>query len=243
MGKKNNLKTASLAIALGLIGTPALAQEQGGFTPEFTDDATFTYLEAEVDYTPQNEGQLRWDAEAWYGGDYQKWWLRTEGETHDGELEEAQLQLLYGRYLAPFWDWRAGLRHDFEPRSLNYVVLGVKGLAPYRLETDASLYLSEDGDLSAVLEAEYQLLFTQRLIGEPYIDLELFAQDVPELDRAAGLSEVTAGLRVRYEIKRELAPYLDVSYSRLTGGTAGIARAAGEDTEELAARVGLRAWF
>jgi copper resistance protein B len=248
MNKQNTLKATLLAVALplGLVGAPALAQQdldEGGFTPAFTDDALFTYLEAEVDYTGQDGGQLRWDAESWIGGDDQRLWLRTDGERHDGEVEEAQLQVLYGRSLSAFWDWRVGLRHDFEPRSLNYAVLGIEGLAPYRFETDASLYLSEDGDLSLGFETEYDLLITQRLVAQPYLDLELYAQDVPELGKGAGLTEATAGLRVRYEIRREFAPYIDVSYTRLPGETGRIARAAGEDTEELALRAGLRVWF
>lgn len=244
MQQKTLIKAALLALALG--SAPALAQpdlDQGGFTPDFTDDDLFTSFKAEADYTGENGGELRWDIESWLGGDYQKLWLLSEGEHGDGSLEEAQVQLLYGRYLATFWDWRAGLRHDFEPASLSYAVLGIKGLAPYRFDTDASLFLSEDGDLSAKFETEYALLLTQRLIAEPYLELEVFAQDVPELGKGAGLSEIGLGVQVRYEIRREIAPYVDIGYTRLPGETGRLARAAGDDTEEFIVRAGLRLWY
>lgn len=234
--------TAAL-LAMALLAAPASARQESGLTMDFTDDDLFTYLKAEVDYTSENDGQLRWDAEGWLGGDYQKLWLLSQGERTDGELEDAQVQLLYGRYLATFWDWRLGLRHDFEPTSLSYAVLGIKGLAPYRFDTDASLYLSEDGDLSLGFEVEFDVLITQRLVAQPYLDLELFAQDVPELGKGAGLSELSAGLRMRYEIKREFAPYVDIGYTRLPGETGRRARAAGGDAEELAVRAGLRLWY
>lgn len=237
-----NTSVLAVVLSLAAAAAPALAQKQG-ITPEFSDDDLLTYVEAEVDYTGEDGGQLRWDAETWIGGDYRKLWVRTDGDRVDGEVEEAQLQILYGGYLAPFWDWRMGLRHDFEPASLNYAVLGVKGLAPYRFETDASLFVSEEGDVSAELEFEYDLLLTQRLIAAPYVDLEVYAQDVPEAGKGAGLAEGTVGLRVRYEIRREIAPYLDVGYSKAFGQTADYAREEGEDTSEFLVRAGLRLWY
>lgn len=246
MEANKTLKAALLALPLAVAAMPALAQQdldQGGFTPDFTDDDLFTYARAESDYTGEGGVRTRWDAEGWIGGDYRKLWLRSEGELVDGDVDDAQLQLLYGRYLAPFWDWRVGLRHDFEPDSLDYAVLGIKGLAPYRFETETSLYLSEDGDLSLGLEAEYALLLTQRLIAEPYVDAELFAQDVPELGKGAGLSEIGVGLQVRYEIRRQFAPYVDIGYSRLLGETADFAKAAGADKDDFVVRAGLRLWY
>lgn len=240
----NMLRT--LLLALSVAAMPAMAQEdsdEGGFSPAFSDDDLLTHVEAEVDYTSKDDGVLRWDVESWIGGDYRKLWISTEGDSEDGDIEEAQLQLRYGGYLAPFWDWQAGLRHDLEPESLSYAVLGIKGLAPYRFETDAFLYASEDGDVSVELGTEHALLLTQRLVAEPYIEAELFAQDVPELGKGSGLSELAAGLQVRYEIRREFAPYLDLGYSKLLGETADRARAAGEDTSDFVVRAGLRVWY
>lgn len=244
MKLNNALKTALLALSFS--ATPALAQQaldEGGFTPSFTDDDLFTYVRADIDYTSKDDGVLRWDAESWIGGDYRKLWLLSEGDVEDGDVEEASLQLLYGRYLAPFWDWRVGLRHDFEPGSLSYAVLGLKGLAPYRFEIDASLFLSEDGDLSAELEAEYALLLTQKLIAKPYVNLALYAQDVKERGKGAGLSEIGLGVQLRYEIRREFAPYIGIEQDRGLGATARLRRAAGEPAGEWRWVAGVRWWY
>lgn len=244
MTRNDTLRT--LLLALAVAASPAMAHDdsdEGGSSPEFTDDDLFTYVEAEADYASRHDGLLRWHVESWVGGDYRKLWLSTEGDSEGGKVEEAGLQLRYGGYLAPFWDWQVGLRYDFEPRPLGHAVLGIKGLAPYRFETDAFVYLSEDGDVSAELEAEYDLLLTQRLVAQPYLEAELFAQDVPELGRGSGLSEAAAGLRLRYEIRREIAPYLDFGYSRAFGGTADHLREGGADRSELVVRTGLRLWY
>jgi copper resistance protein B len=243
-GRKAKIALPVVVLMAGLGANPALgAQQHSGQAPQFPDEAVLTYAEAEIDYTGQDGGQIRWDAETWIGGDYRKLWLRMDGETHDGDVRHAQIQALYGRYLSEFWDWRAGVRHDLEPRALTYAVLGVKGLAPYRLETDASLYLSEKGDVSIELATEHVVLITQRFMIQPYLDLEVFAQDVPEQGRGAGISEASAGVQLRYEITRQIGPYLDVGYNRLVGETARMARAADEDVEEVAVRAGLRVWF
>lgn len=244
MQQKSLIKAALMALLLA--SAPALAQpdpDQSGFTPDFTDDDLFTSLKVEFDYTSQNDNQFRWDVESWFGDDYQKLWLLSEGDHRDGELEDAQVQLLYGRYFATFWDWRVGLRHDFEPKPLSYAVFGIKGLAPYRFDTDASLYVSEDGDVSFGFESKLDVLITQRLITQPYLELEVFAQDVPELGKGAGVSTLSVGLRTRYEIRREIAPYVDIGYTRLPGKTGRLARAADGDAEEFVVRAGLRLWY
>lgn len=243
MKLKSILLPPLLAFPLMLAAPKIFAQQgldEGGFTPRLTDDDASLYLQTEIDYTDKHGGELRWDVESWFGDDYHKLWLLSEGTRVDGDVDEAQLQLLYGRYLATSWDWRVGLRHDIEPRSLSYAVLGLQGQAPYRLETEAALYVSEDGDVSAQLKSEHAILLTQKLIAKPYVELELFAQDVEELGKGSGLTEIDIGLQLRYEIRREIAPYVDLGYIRLFGETADLAQAEGTDKEEFIVRAGLR---
>lgn len=187
----------------------------------------------------------RWDAQGWYGGDYHKLWVKAEGEAAFGEpVEEAELQLLYSRNVAAFWDFQAGLRYDLRPRpGKAHLALGFQGLAPYLFEVDAAAFLREDGLLSARLEAEYDLLITQRLILQPRMALSAQANGDPDRDVGAGLTGSQFGLRLRYEIRRELAPYLGLSWSFRHGDAAREARAAGEPTAIDAFVVGLRAWF
>jgi copper resistance protein B len=205
---------------------------------------TFSFLRADVDAGVGDEAEVfTWDIDGWRGGDRNKLWLKSEGETPDGELETAEVQLLYSRNVSTFFDAQIGVRHDFEPDGLTYLVLGLQGLAPYQFETDAALFLSERGDLSFRYEQSLDLLLTQRLVVEPEIELEAFAGDVPERQVGAGLSELEASLRLRYEITRKFAPYAEVAYHRLLGETSSLARRRGESPEETTLRAGLRVWF
>lgn len=186
-----------------------------------------------------------WDAQLWWGGDYHKLWLKTEGEGEQGEsLEAAELQVLYSRLISPFWQWQVGARHDFRPApARDFFVFGIQGVAPYRFEVDAAGFLSDDGDLSFRLETEYEVLFTQRLILQPRFELNAAAQDVPALGVGAGVGSTELGARLRYEIRRELAPYVGVTWQERYGETADLARAEGEPTSTTAVVVGLRMWW
>ena len=187
---------------------------------------------------------LDWNGQAWIGGDYQRLWLKTEGRRlgGGGGVDEAELQVLYGRLIAPFWDIQAGLRYDERPRpSRTYAVFGVQGLAPYWFEVEATAFLSERGDLSARLEAEHDLFITQRWIVQPRIETNVAAQAVEELGVGQGINDVSAELRLRYEWRREFAPYVGIAWTKSMGATARFAR--GDETESGAVVVGIRAWF
>ena len=185
-----------------------------------------------------------WNADAWLGKDLHKLWLKTEGEYHDGETEEAELQLLYSRALSPFWDVQTGWRRDFRPEpERDWFAFGIMGLAPYMFEVDLALFLGEGGQSSVRLDAEYEYLFTQRLILSPELETNLYGKEDPERGIGAGLADVTAGLRLRYEIRREFAPYVGVQWTGLYGDTADLAEAAGGDTSEAVWVAGIRAWF
>ena len=185
-----------------------------------------------------------WDAQGWYGGDINRLVVKSEGEGEfSGGLEEAEVQALFSRALTPFFDLQAGARVDFEPEGRSHLVLGVEGLAPYMWHVDAALFLSDRGDLMARVEAEYDQRLTQRLILQPRIEVEAAAQDIPERGTGAGLTSIEAGLRLRYEVVPEFAPYLGVEYAAKPGETGDLARAAGDDPNGVTFLIGLRAWF
>ncbi len=185
-----------------------------------------------------------WDAQAWYGGDLDKMWLKTEGEGEfGGAVEDAEIQALWSHAIGPFFDLQAGARLDLEPETRSHLVLGVQGLAPYMFHVDGAVFLSDRGDIAARLEGEYDQKITQRLILQPRAELELAVQDVPERGIGGGLTTFETGLRLRYEIAREFAPYIGVGYEAKLGETADIARAAGEDPDGFALLLGVRAWF
>jgi copper resistance protein B len=191
------------------------------------------------------EENYLWDLQGWYGGDIHKLWLKSEGEGSLGnDQESAEVQALYSRAISPFFDLQAGVRYDVRPEpDRTHLVLGLQGLLPYVFEIDAAIFLSEKGDLSARLEGEYDLQINQRLILQPRVELNLAAEDVPELGIGSGLSSVEAGLRLRYEMRREIAPYVGIGWGRKLGDTGDFAHAAGEERGGWEAIVGLRSWF
>jgi copper resistance protein B len=159
--------------------------------------------------------------QGWYGSDEHKLWWKTEGEMSDGNAEEAELQLLYSKPVSAFWDLQFGIRHDFEPGpSESHVVAGLQGLAPQWFEVDLAVFVSENGDFSARVEAEYDLRLTQRLILQPRAEFD------------TGPESVELGLRLRYEIRREIAPYIGISWQD---------RAGQDDFSSFL--VGARLWF
>lgn len=198
----------------------------------------------ETDYGAGQSGPVAsWDLDGWIGTDENKLWVKSEGENADGMTEQAGLWALYSRNIATFWDVQGGVRHDTRPRSTSYAVFGVNGLAPYFFETEAHLFISVEGDVSARLREENDFLVTQRLILQPYAEINLFAQDVPEQDTGAGISSGEIGLQTRYELTRKFAPYIDVRYERKFGETSSIAKNNGEDNDDFIAGVGLRLMF
>jgi len=187
-----------------------------------------------------------WSAQGWTGGDINRFWWKTEGEgAFDGKLHEAEVQALYSRAVAPFWDVQAGVRQDFRPDGddTTHLTLGVQGVAPYWFEVSAAAFLSTEGDLTARAEAEYDQRLTQKWILQPAIEVALSASDIPELEMGSGLTSVTAGLRLRYEIRKEFAPYVGVEWSRSFGDTADYAKVRGDDVEATRFVVGIKAWF
>lgn len=200
----------------------------------------------------QLEGKIRngrdgyaWDGQGWHGGDIDKLWIKTEGEGAFGEaLEKAEVQALWSHAIDPWFDLQAGVRYNFRPDPERaYLVLGVQGLAPYWFEVDAAAFVSNNGDVSARMEAEYDLRLTQKLILQPRLEFDLALQGVPELGIGSGLSSGEIGARLRYEIRPEFAPYVGIEYERSFGDTADFRRAAGEEAGGWSFLLGLRTWF
>jgi copper resistance protein B len=199
-----------------------------------------------------NDGDdlFRWDAEGWYGGDINRFWFKTEGEQalQGPSAGRAEIHGYYGRLIAPFWDAQIGVRYDqlWEPGSdpsRFFGAIGLQGFAPYRFEVTPALFISEDGDVSARLTATKDYRITQRLVAQGRFETEIAAQDVPKFGVGDGFNYVELGLRLRYEIRREFAPYIGVNWERKLGETETMARQSGEDPNVLSFVAGLRIWF
>ncbi len=191
------------------------------------------------------EDAYLWDLQAFWGGDIDKFAIKSEGEGSfdGGGVDDAEIQALWSHAIGPFFDLQAGARVDVEPDTRSHLVLGVQGLAPYMWHVDAAAFLSDRGDLTARIEAEYDQKLTQRLILQPRAEFNLAAQDIAERGIGAGLSSFEAGLRLRYEIVREFAPYVGVEWEQKLGETRRIARADGERASSVAVLLGIRAWY
>ncbi|MBI3437873.1 MAG: copper resistance protein B [Proteobacteria bacterium] len=190
------------------------------------------------------EDGYRWEGEAWIGGDIDRFVLKSEGEGSRSSVDAAEVQALYSRAIGPYFNLQAGVRHDFDPgRQRTYAALGVEGVAPYWFDVNAALFVSDHGDVLGRLEGTYDLRLTQKLILQPRVEANLSANDAPEIGAGRGLSGLETGLRLRYEIRREFAPYVGVSFDRKFNAAADFARARGEDPSQTSFVVGIRAWF
>lgn len=205
---------------------------------------TFHSFRLETDYGGgQNGSVATWDLDGWIGGDDDKLWIKSEGEHVDGDLEQAELWAMYSHNIGTFWDAQAGVRYDFKPQGKAYLVAGFDGLAPYFFETEAHLFVSDEGDVTARIREENDFLLTQKLILQPYAEINLSAQDVEEQDIGAGFTNGEIGLQTRYEITRKFAPYIDVRYERKFGETSSIAKDNDEDNDDVIGSIGLKFMF
>jgi copper resistance protein B len=215
----------------------ALRKEHGG--------ATVSMVMANLaEYQSAPGGGYRWDGEAWIGGDINRLVVKSEGEGsgRDG-LGTAEAQGLFSRAIDPYFDLQAGVRQDFAPGGRTYATVGFQGLAPYWFDVSGAVFVSTHGEVLARVEGAYDLRLTQRLILQPRAELNFAAQNTEATRIGSGLSNAELGLRLRYEIKREFAPYIGVSWDRKLGKTADYARARGDDVGGATLVAGVRAWF
>lgn len=194
------------------------------------------------------ENLFYWDIVSWVGGDYERLWLKSEGDVGVGDGNgEGELQLLYGKLIAPFWDLQVGLRYDQlygdSGRSRGFAVIAIEGLAPYLFEVEASLFISHQGDVSARFKSEYELLLSQKLVLQPKLEINLAAQQVEEFGVGSGLNDLELGLRMRYEFNRQFAPYIGINWTHKFGDTAKFAREEGESDDQVSVVGGIRLLF
>jgi len=184
-----------------------------------------------------------WESGLWVGKDLDKLWIKSDGERVAGKTESTENRVLYSRAISPFWDVQTGWRHDTVPgESRDYFTVGLQGLAPYYFETDANISFGKNQQVKLNLAFEYEMMLTQKLVLSPEIGLNLYAKDDKAMGIGSGLSDMEAGLRLRYEIKREFAPYIGVNWAKKFGNTADLLDA-DEDSSETMFVAGIRLWY
>jgi copper resistance protein B len=244
-------RIAAAALALGA-GLPAAAQTQGAdpnsaapFGYPIDDQRTFLHgMLNELEGRLGGDDSFRWEGEGWAGGDFNRVWFKSEGEITNGKVEDGQQELFYSRPVSTYFDLQAGARYDLDSRAgRGWGALGIEGFTPYYFTVSATAYASDTGHYAAKLEASNEIRFTQRLILQPQLELNLYTRDDPARRTGAGLSDLDTGLRLRYEISRKFAPYVGLTYERRFARSADFARADGDRTGDLRFTAGVRSWF
>lgn len=185
-----------------------------------------------------------WEGQGWIGTDTKRVWLRSEGQRVGARTESANLEVLYGRSVSPWWDVIGGVRQDFKPgRSQTFAAIGVQGLAPQKFEVAATAYLGQRGQSAARFEIEYELLLTNRLILQPLVQVDLYGKEDRARGIGSGLSTAETGLRLRYEITRQFAPYVGITREQAFGNTADLRRDHHESVGDTRVIAGFRIWF
>jgi len=197
-----------------------------------------------AEYRSGGGGGYHWDGEASVGGDIDRLVFKTEGEgAAEGKLEHGEVQVLWGHAVSPYYNLLAGVRRDVIAHGRTYAAVGLEGLAPNFIETEAMAFLSDRGEVSARATAWSDFRLTQRLILQPRAEANIALRSAPEIGVGAGLSDAELGLRLRYEVVRQFAPYVGVVWSRSFGAGARARRAEGERAGQASVVAGLRAWF
>lgn len=211
---------------------------------QMNDDASFGMVKFDqLEHAFAAGSPVVWEGDAWYGGDFDKIWLRGEGEHEDGRLD-ARTELFWDHAFASFWDWQLGARRDSGlADGRNWAAFGVRGIAPYWFDIEATGYVGDRGRAAFRLRTEYEILFTQRLILQPELEANAYAKNDPRREVGSGLSDAEFGLRLRYEIRREFAPYVGLVWKRRFGDAARFTRADGHDPTDAQLVAGIRFWF
>jgi copper resistance protein B len=242
----------AVGVCLAWLASPASAQTVGvdagssaSLAPPVDDQRT--YVHALLD---EFEGRLgsyqsfRWEGEGWLGDDTNRLWVKSEGEVTNGKVEDGQQEAFYDRPVTTYFDLQAGARYDLDSLpGRGWAALGVEGFAPYYVTVSATAYASDRGHYGAKLQASDEIRFTQRLILEPRVELDIYTRRDPTRQVGSGLSDLDAGLRLRYEISRKFAPYVGVTYEDKFAETARLAEAAGGHAGALRFTLGARSWF
>ncbi|TYP92162.1 copper resistance protein B [Fodinibius salinus] len=235
-----------------ITSSSAFAQKAPEFSNDLMmDDQSYGYLIAEkLEYrSVPGINPIMWEVQGYVGKDLNKFWFKSHGEALTTEREaEMEFQGLYSRAIGPYFNIQGGIRYDLAyegggNKSRGFAVIGLQGMAPYFFHVDGGMFISGNGDISASVEAEYDLLFTQRLIGQPIFETSVALQDVPEWGVGSGFKNVGLGFRLRYEFAREFAPYIGINWERKLGETADMARAGSGHVNKLSLLGGVRMWF
>lgn len=235
----------ALKLFLTALLSPMFLHSLPGVAHESDDPLLSKVMIDQLEWRNANEADLYMlDAQAWIGKDLHKLWLKMDASHSDGATEEAEVQALYSRAITPFWDLQIGWRRDIKPTpTQDWAVIGIQGLAPYYFDIGAALFVQDSGDTAARFSAEHDIMLTQQWVVSPEVSLNFYGQTDNETMTGSGLSDAQIGLRLRYEIRREFAPYLGIIWQKKFDMTADFAQSLQEPVSDTQWVAGIRAWF
>ena len=235
---RNISKRTFAALALCLLPAAAQAAKED-------DPLLFFFKADQLEVRDGDEENLAvFEGFLWAGKDLDKLWIKAEVEADEDETESSEWQLLYSRAIDPNWDLQIGLRTDVEPEpERDWLAIGFYGIAPYWFEIDTAVFIEEDEQVNLRLEAEYELMLTQKWVLSPEIEINWYSDDDDALGVAEGFAELETGIRLRYEFTREFAPYIGINYEGLLGDTRDLAGDNDDETSDTQLVAGLRFWF
>ena len=245
VGRESAPAPVALGAADAIYGASEMNKARGILTEEHGGAVLWKIMLDQAEYQRGPEGAgYGWDAEAWIGGDLNRLVIKTEGHGTGTEgLEDAEWQALYSRAIGPYTDLQGGIRQDVGRDVSTYATFGIETILPYWFKVDAAFFISNRGDGFARLEGSYDFFLTQRIVLQPDLELNVAMQNAPNAMLASGLTDVRAGLRLRYDITRNFSPYVGVELARTIGGTATLHRSAGERVENTRFVFGIRTFF
>jgi copper resistance protein B len=218
---------------------------RGSARPRLADRQSISAVRVDRLEASRVDGEtvMPFDIEAWFGQTYDRAVFKAEGDFEGSDLEKARTEVLWRHAVAPYWDTQLGVRHDSgEGPGRDWLAAGIEGLAPYRIELAVTGYVGESSRTALRLEATHPTLITQRVVIEPRFEASFYGRDDIERGIGSGLSEMALGLRLHYEIRRELSPYIGVEWSNRFGGTEELTRLAGHDPSDARIMIGIRFW-
>ena len=229
------MKIIAVPLACLLTAAPFLS-----YADDISDDPLLMYFKSDkLELRDSEEGNLLvWEFDAWIGKDLNKLWVKPSGESLDGDTESNEIDVLYSKAISPFWDLQMGWRHEFKPKpAQDWLGFGFMGTAPYLFEVDASIFINDDSQINARLDAEYEYMFSQKLVLVPNLEMSFNSDDDSDRGTVSGLSSTELGLRLHYEIKRELSPYIGINFEKKFGNSEV------EESSESQLVLGLSFWL
>ena len=223
------------------------------FPPPVSDNERYRSTLIDIlEFRPGRGGNadFRWDIESWYGTDYNRFFIKSEGERNTAFKADydIDLQLLYSRLISPYFNFQTGVRFETQTfRGANVTrpqaVVGFEGLAPYFIELETGVFIDPKGNVSGRLSLTKDILFTNRLIMQARFETNMAVQRVERFTTGRGLNNIETGFRFRYEVRRKFAPYVGVTFDRSFFETARFVREDGGNPKQIRFVMGARMFF